>query len=353
MALCAAGSYLALHLIGIGKTLSWVRIVIVNYNSGPWLARCLQSLQQQSFGDFEVVVIDNQSTDDSAAVAMPDARFSLRRMDANLGFAAGCNVGAAGSTAPWLIMLNPDTTAEPDWLAELRAATERNPDVAMFGSTQLMMDDPNVFDGCGDALSFLGVAWRMGYGQPFVRQPDRAVFAPCAAAALYSRVAFEAAGGFDEDFFCYIEDVDLAFRLRLMGHRCLQVAAARVNHAGSWSTGRYSPFSLYHSYRNRIWMLFQDLPAVLLVPLLPMHLAVLAYLLLRPNRLQPIMPRLSGTYAGLAGLPGRWRRRQAVQAQRRITLGAVCRALSWQMNDMRKRRIISVPGEAVGGRLGQ
>lgn len=324
--------------------MAWARIVIVNYNSGPWLARCVQSLQQQTFGDFEVVIVDNLSTDNSATIDMPDARFSLRRMPKNLGFAAGCNTGAAGCAAPWLIMLNPDTMAEADWLAALQIATERNPGVAMFGSTQLVMDNPAIFDGCGDALSFFGIPWRMGYGQPFVPLKNRAVFAPCAAAALYSRAAFETAGGFDEDFFCYIEDVDLGFRLRLAGNRCLQVADARVKHAGSWSTGRQSEFTLFHSYRNRIWMMFQNLPALLFVPLFVLHLAGLAYLLVAKWR-QPWVPRLRGAWAGLVGLPDRYSRRRAVQAQRRVSTGAVCRALSWRVGDLMNRRIITIPTE--------
>lgn len=324
----------------------WARIVIVNYNSGPWLGRCLQALQQQTFGDFETVVVDNRSEDGSAATQMPDARFSLLRMPENVGFAAGCNAGAAGCTAPWLLMLNPDTMAEPDWLARLHAAARRNPGVAMFGSTQVMADDPAVFDGCGDALSFLGIPWRMGYGQPVMPLADRAVFSPCAAAALYDRAAYEAAGGFDETFFCYIEDVDLGFRLRLLGHRCLQIADARVKHAGSWSTGATSDFTLYHSYRNRIWMLFQTLPGLLLVPGILLHLAAAMALLVVRWR-QPFLPRLSGLWAGLAGLPGRFRRRRAVQEQRILPLAGICRALSWHVGDLHWRRIVSL-GEGGG-----
>jgi GT2 family glycosyltransferase len=172
--------------------LPWVRIIIVNYNSGCLLQDCVLSLVGQSTGDFECVVVDNCSSDGSAdRLQLPDDRFRLLRSDANLGFAAGSNFGARGAQTPWLATLNPDTRAHPDWLAHLRTATQRYPDITMFGSIQLNAADTQMLDGCGDVLSIYGLSWRGGYGSPAANAPpwDGEVFSPCAAAALYWRAA--------------------------------------------------------------------------------------------------------------------------------------------------------------------
>ncbi len=122
----------------------------------------------------------------------------------------------------------------PDWLEQLIAATRRNPDVVMFGSTQIDATDPQRLDGAGDHYLASGLPWRGGHGWPVKELPREAeVFAPCAAACLIRADAFREAKGFDERFFCYVEDVDLAFRLRLMGHCCIQVPAAVVRHVGA------------------------------------------------------------------------------------------------------------------------
>ena len=152
-------------------------------------------------------------------------------------------------------------------------ATRRHPGTAMFGSTQLDAADARRLDGAGDVYHASGLVWRGHHGAPVDSlPPEGEVFAPCAAAALYRRDAFMDAGGFDESFFCYCEDVDLGFRLRLLGHNCVQVAGARVHHVGSAITGRRSAFATYHSTRNRIWMFVKNMPAALLVPLLPVSM---------------------------------------------------------------------------------
>ncbi|MBM3573789.1 MAG: glycosyltransferase family 2 protein, partial [Alphaproteobacteria bacterium] len=256
-----------------------VSVLVVNFNAGAYLTRCLRALAAQSFQNFEIILIDNGSTDgslDQAVAAVPElaARLVVERAGANLGFAAANNRAAGRARAPWLATLNPDAFARPNWLAEMLAAVQRHPDFAMFGSTQLMADCPDIIDGAGDAYHALGIAWRGGFEHPASSLSEEGeVFGPCAAAALYRRDAFVAAGGFDERFYCYHEDVDLAFRLRLTGQRCVQVAAAVVEHVGSGITGRTSDFSVYHGTRNRIWTFVKNMPAALFWPILPATLA--------------------------------------------------------------------------------
>jgi GT2 family glycosyltransferase len=303
-------------------------VIVVNYNSRRYLGRCLQALAEQTFRDFDVVVVDNGSREESVAMLLPDdPRYQMIELPTNLGFAAANNRGAEGCTAPWIATLNPDAFPEPDWLERLLEATVDHP-AAMYGSTQIAADNPRLYDGTGDGLAAFGIAFRSNYRRPVVGPiPTGFCFGPCAAAALYDRRAFEAAGGFDERFFCYSEDVDLAFRLRLAGGKCWQVDRAKVLHVGSATTGRGSDFSYYHGFRNQFWMLLKCLPTPLLVPLLPAHLlAVGMLILIWRGRRKAIA---GGIWAALKGTRQVWADRRRVQTSRTVSSWAVVRVLTW------------------------
>lgn len=317
----------------------WIRVVIVNFNGADYLQRALNALAEQSDGAFECVVVDNASTDGSAdRLVLPDPRFTLLRSPTNLGFSGGSNLGAHGATAPWLAMLNPDAFAAPDWLKTMHAATLAHPGSAWFGSTQLSDADPERLDGGGDNLSIFGIAWRGGYGQRAESiTDDITCFAPCAAAALYRREVFETLGGFAEEFFCYLEDVDLGFRLNLMGYGGLQLAQARVRHAGSAITGRYSSFTIRHSVRNGVAMMVRCMPGPLLAVSLPLYLLAQLWLGLRSTSLAL---RLRALAEAATGLPGLWRQRRHIQAQRRLSLWQVARLLTWNPVALSRRRIV-------------
>ena len=318
-------------------TSPWVRVVVVAYNAQTWLQRVIDGLARQTDSAFEAVIVDNASTDGSvAALRLPDRRFRVLEAGANLGFAAGCNLGAKGAATPFLAMLNPDAVPDPGWLAALREATRRYPATAMFGSTQLAADDPGRLDGAGDLYSACGIAWRGGFGASTeLAGGDRAPFSPCAAAALYRREAYETAGGFAEGFFCYLEDVELGFRLRLAGHSAVQVAAAQVLHAGSAVTGRHSPFTLYHSTRNGIFTLVRCMPLPLLPICLPLY--VLAQLWLCRRVPSSGNSRLQGLRDGLRALPDLWEQRGDIQRKRRLSTLAVARLLVWNPRALNRR----------------
>lgn len=319
-------------------TTPWVRVIIVNYDGGALLARTVEALAEQTMRDFEAVIVDNASTDDSVrALRLPDDRFRIIHAATNLGFAAGCNLGARDARTPWLATLNPDAVPAPDWLENLRRATGRH-GVAMYGSTQLQAEDDSRLDGAGDNYSIFGIAWRGGHGTPATQVAhDTAVFSPCGAAALYRRDAFEAAEGFAEQFFCYLEDVDLGFRLRLSGHRAVQVAAARVCHAGSAVTGRTSAFTLFHSTRNGIYLLLRCMPAGLLLLALPLYLAAQVWLTASMIRVARPGPRAAGVVAGLRALPHLLRQRAEIQRRRRIGILDVARLLAWHPSRVMSR----------------
>ena len=313
------------------ESLPRIRVLIVNYNSSVHLCRCLTALQRQTWHAFEAVVVNNSPADRGAAAAMPDdPRFTLIESPENSGFAAGNNLAATGCRAPWIATLNPDAFPEPDWLAALTAAIERYPWAAMFGSTQLMDADPSRLDGVGDGLFAAGLHWRGGYG--WLREatpPDAEVFAPCAAAALYRRDAFEAAGGFDATFFCYYEDVDLAFRLRLAGGRCVQVRDAVVRHLGSGSSDGSDAFKQYHSARNRLWLFVKNMPGPLFWLLLPAHALLSALLLAWGSRRGHGGAVWRGIRDGLRGIRPVLQRRRTIQGQRHTSAATIARALCW------------------------
>jgi GT2 family glycosyltransferase len=252
-----------------------VAVVVVNWNSGNLLRRCLESLNSQSRPPDRVIVVDNGSTDDSIAQASSSLNgVQLIRLSRNMGFARANNVGANAAKAfDALALLNPDAFAEPGWLKALVEAAEQEPTVAAFASQMQFSADPECLDGAGDSYHVAGRAWRNGHGTPTWAWPQAnvEVFAPCAAAALYRRNAFEAVYGFDDRFFCYFEDVDLGFRLRLAGYRCLYVHSAVVRHVSSALSGYRSDFAIYHGERNMIWTFVKDMPSWLFWWYLPQH----------------------------------------------------------------------------------
>jgi len=220
----------------------FVSVIIVNFNSGARLSRCLDCLEKQTYSKFEIIVMDNNSNDDSLVRArVSDRRARLIRCAENTGFAAANNAAAGKAKGEWLALLNPDAYARPEWLFELIAAAERQPGADAFGSLQLDAMRPGYIDGAGDNCSVYGIVYRGGFGRLLKGAiEDGECFAPCAAAAMYRRSTFLKLGGFDEKFFCYGEDVDFGFRLRNAGGRAIQANNAIVLHEGSGVSGRPS-----------------------------------------------------------------------------------------------------------------
>ena len=179
-----------------------VSVIIVTYESRAVLTRCLAQLREQTFRDFEVLLVDNGSSDRAAkTAAKADPTLHLIENGANLGFAEANNIGAKRARGRWLALLNPDAFAEPDWLERLMAATEAWPEVRCFTSLQIAADDPALLDGAGDAMTVMGLPYRMAHRRPRVPVPAGEVFSPCGAAMLVERETFLALGGFEPAFF--------------------------------------------------------------------------------------------------------------------------------------------------------
>lgn len=306
-----------------------VAVIVINYNSGDMLLRCLHDLELQTWRSFKVIVVDNASTDDSMLRAEREYPWIKSvRLDHNVGFAEGNNIGAAlAPECKWIACLNPDAFADPDWLASLMRTAQAHPEFVFFGSKLILAGDSARLDGTGDIYHVSGAAWRRDHGREVTNghHAEGEIFAPCAAAALYRRDAFDAVGGFDSDYFCYFEDVDLAFRMRLIGHRCYYVPSAVVHHVSSAITGYQSPFTVYHGHRNLVWTFFKDMPFPLLLIYLLSHLFLnLASIVLYTFKGQPVTI-LRAKWDAILGLRSVWRKRRQVQSRRKISSLALLR----------------------------
>lgn len=308
-----------------------VTVVIVNWNCGDYLAQCVDGLLRQTLPPEKILIMDNGSTDRSLQTIAADERIDIRRLGSNLGFAAANNRAFALCTTPYVALLNPDAWPQPDWLERLLEAARRHPDRAAFGSLQLCAENPAIVDGAGDDYHISGLVWRAWHGRrrPPQAEDYRPIFSPCAAAALYRLQALRSVGGFDEDFFCYVEDVDLGFRLQLAGLPSLLVERAIVRHVGSAATGgQRSDFCVYHGHRNLVWAFVKNMPPVLFWSLLPLHAALNLVSLLYFARRGQGRLIVRAKYDAVKGLAGMWRKRRAVQRQRRVSTAAVWRILS-------------------------
>lgn len=299
-----------------------VALLIVNYHSARVLRRCLQCVRNQKAAVAQIIIVDNGDENgvlDFIAVDYPECMVISAN---NIGFAAANNLALGQAfECEWVALLNPDAFPETDWLQELLAAAQRHPNVDVFSSHLVMADDPLLTDGDGDSYHISGWAGRINHQLPTsISRRNNEVFSPCGAAAMYRHKALLDVGGFDENFFCYFEDVDLGFRLRLRGHRCLQVTAAVVSHVGGSSSAasEMSDFSLYHGHRNLVWTFVKNMPSYLFWLFLPAHIAmnIVSILWFAAHGKARVIVRAKAD--AIKRLPEVWKQRKRIQAERTI-----------------------------------
>ena len=300
-----------------------VSVIIVYWNHADLLPRCLESLSLQTFQDFEIILVDNGSSDQATdGLKQTYSQLDLRRerLTSNLGFATANNLGAQLARGKWLALLNTDAFPEPDWLEKLLQAAAAHQEFRFFASRQLQANTPELLDGAGDAYHISGLGWRRCYNLPSERYALQLqeVFSPCGAAALYLRDDFLQAGGFDEDYFSYFEDIDLGFRLRLAGKKCLYVPQAVVRHIGSASTKKKSSFSVYYGYRNLIWTFAKDMPGALVWLYLPVHLGTILFFIIYLTLRGQGRVIWRAVFDALSGLPNALTKRRLIQQNRKI-----------------------------------
>lgn len=308
-----------------------IGVVVVNYDAHESLGRCLECIATQTVVPERIIVVENGRLDLELSARWERQGVEFIFPGENLGFARGNNLAIRRLVGCELVALvNPDAFLEPDWIAEMCRVQALYPDAASFASCLLQASNRRQYDGLGDAYHLCGAAWRIRHGSQVDTVPKGVadVFSACAAAAVYRIEPFLAAGGFDEDYFCYFEDVDLGFRLRLAGHRCILVPTAVAAHAGGGTSGgARSKFATYHGHRNLEWTYAKNMPASLLVLGLPLHLlfllASLVWLSFRGQCIDGLRAKLDA----ILGMRRALSKRASVQASRKVSALMLLRSL--------------------------
>ena len=326
-----------------------ISIIIVSWNSAKHLPHCLDCLALQTLQDFEVILVDNGSLDggtNDLEQKYSQLDLHVERLPSNIGFAVANNRGAQIACGKWLALLNADAFPEPNWLESLLEAAKRHPEFSFFTSRQIQANQPELLDGAGDEYHTSGLAWRRFYNYPSEKYGfnEEEVFGACGAAATYLRDDFLGVGGFDETYFSYFEDVDLSFRLRLLGKRCLYVPQAVVNHIGSASSGKISDFVIYHGHRNLVWTYFKNMPGALLWWYLPLHLLMNLFFMLSFASKGKGATILRAKIDAFSRLPAIIRTRRQIQSSRTATYPEIRQVMSkelfapyWASRQRRKR----------------
>jgi GT2 family glycosyltransferase len=270
------------------KTVPAVTVIIPHLRNRPMLDACLDSLSKTTFRDFSVIVVDNGGdASDLAGIEFDYPEISLLRLPENAGYAGGCNAGLRRATSPYVVFLNDDTVVEPEWLERLVAAAERDPQVAALQPKILSLPERRkgrrVFDYAGAAgglIDRLGFPYCLGrsFGGREVDagQYDRSqeIFWASGVALFARREVVEKLGGFEASFFMHMEEIDLCWRMSLVGYRVRSVPQSVVWHEGGASLAEGSPMKVYYNHRNALLTLLRNRSAAPLVALLPLRLAL-------------------------------------------------------------------------------
>jgi GT2 family glycosyltransferase len=288
-----------------------ISVVVPSYNGARYLEACLQSLVGQTCDSVEIVVVDNASKDDTAQVVARIApAAALLRMPRNLGFAGAANAGIREARGKWIALLNNDTEADVDWLSECMAAAARHPEASFLACRILEFQDRGRVYSAGDCFLRAGIGYRRGQDRRDDEEyhKEEEIFSACGCAALYRKSTLEERGGFDERFFAYLEDVELAVRLQSVEQHGWYVPKAVVyHHGGATSGGEFSPLAVRLRTRNSLLLVLKSLPGpVILRSLLPIAVAQLFWIAraVAHGRLWSYLRGLAGAMRMLPGLVG-------------------------------------------------
>lgn len=247
-------------------------IIVPNYNGCQYLGRCLSSLQAQSLKDFEIIVVDNGSSDDSVAfIRKHFPGVQLVPLNENKGFARATNVGIGRAKYQYIALLNNDTEVDQSWLENIQLAFSKGPEVYCVTSKMIDFHDRARLDGAGDEYTRGGLAMKLGRGHPQKEFDSvRETFSACAGGCIFKREIFDEVGLFDEDFFANYEDVDFSLRMKVAGYKILYVPDVVIYHIGGATLGGVtSELAVSLSTRNMINVIVKNWPGVLLLRFLP------------------------------------------------------------------------------------
>ena len=243
-----------------------VTIIIPNYNGLKFMEPCFKALRAQSDQNFELLVVDNGSTDGSVKW-LEDHEIPSIFLEENTGFSGAVNIGIRESVTPYVILLNNDTEPQPDYVKEMVKAIERSPKIFSVSSKMIQLYHKELMDDAGDMYSVLGWAYQRGVGQKSSGyQKACRVFSACAGAAIYRREVFDEIGGFDEDHFAYLEDIDVGYRAKICGYENWYCPKAVVYHVGSGTSGsKYNSFKVKLAARNNLYLNYKNMPLLQLI----------------------------------------------------------------------------------------
>ena len=240
-----------------------VSVIIPNFNGMAYLDGVLSGLECQTVRNFEVILVDNGSSDGSCAfVASSYPWVHVIELPENFGFCKAVNEGIKASRAPYVLLLNNDIEVTPDFIEEMLAAIRRHKKAFSCAARMIQFHDRDRLDDAGNYDCALGWAYARGKGKDIhTYEKEEKIFASCAGAAIYRRKIFEKIGYFDEEHFAYLEDVDIGYRAKLHGYRNLFCPTARVLHVGSGTSGsRYNLFKIRYSSRNNMYLIYKNMP---------------------------------------------------------------------------------------------
>ncbi len=297
-------------------------IIIPHFNGRHHLDDCLASLRQQSCQTFEVLLVDNGSTDGSQAYVQENfPEVKLIELGENRGFTGACNAGWASAQGEIIVLLNNDTAVHPHWLSEIIRAFHEHPEVGSVACKMLLFDRRDHFHTAGDYYRVDGLPGNRGVWQKDEGQFDQAeyVFSACGGAAAYRRAMLTEIGFLDDDFFFSCEDVDLGWRANLAGWKVLYVPTAVVYHKLKATGG--SVTGSYYDGRNFLYLIWKNYPTPLLHQnwrlILKAQLTITRDAL-RAWRGAAARARLRGQLAGVWGIGKMWPKRRQIQTTRRL-----------------------------------
>jgi len=319
-------------------------VIIPNWNGKRFLQECLDSLMDQTYSHFEIILVDNGSTDGS--VEFVRERYGefvqIIRNEINLGFAGGNNVGIRAARGEYIVLLNNDTWASPGWLEELVKAIDLNPWIGMWGSKIYSYYKRNQIEAVGELIYWDGLSRAKGQFEQDRGQYEvmEEIFFPPGCGAMYRKKVFDEIGLFDEDFFAYADDAEIGIRARWAGWKCLYVPGAILYHKNSGTGGQHSPFKAFYVERNRFWIVIKyfPLPLLLFTPFFTIwRFAFQAYGALSHRGAAGKFTRMHSPWhligilfkaygSGFRGLPKMWKKRRGLSRLRKVSFGEI---FSW------------------------
>lgn len=318
-----------------------VSIIVLNYNGIIHLKECFNSLGNQTFKDFETILVDNGSTDGSIDFVknnFPDVR--VLSLTENYGFCKGNNLGISIAKGAFIGLLNNDTCVDPDWLLELYNGFAKDKGVGICTSRVMFYDNHDLIDTAGDSFSVCGAPFKRGHLElaDKFRQSEY-VFSASGCASLFGKSMLKETGVLDEDFFAIFEDGDLSFRCLLMGYRCLYVPSAIVYHKVNSTLGTLSRFHVYYGQRNVEYLYVKNMPTALIIRYFHLHFLynILAgvYFFYKGKGLVFLKAKIDV----IKELPKLLKKRSKIQKKRKVTLDYLKRGMEkhWLRSRMKRK----------------